>query len=130
MMRADPKKNEPMLLVLAKAALIGVLLSIVLLLIFSFTLDKGWLQMQNTRMATIIIKVLSALCASTLAVLRYKGRALVIGVVSGISYAGLAIVFFSILSEEFSFSPALLGDLGIGALSGAAAAFFLKMLRA
>ena len=128
-MRTGPKKTDPMFIVIAKAALIGVLLSILLLLLFSFALDKEWLRMQDTRIATIAIKVLSALCACVFALFKYKGRALLLGALTGISYAVLAMVFFSILSEKFTFSLALLGDLGIGCLCGAAAAVFLKIVR-
>lgn len=126
-MRTGTKKAESMFMVVAKGALLGVALSLVLLLLFSLALDREWVQLKSMRTATIAIKTLSAVAAAVFALKKYKGRAMLTGVLTGIAYACLAFLFFSILAEQFSFSIAILGDFGIGGLCGAAAAVFLRV---
>ncbi len=128
-MRSGTKKPDAMFMVVIKGALLGVLLSLLLLLLLSLALDKGWLGLTSLQSVTLVVKVLSALTAAVFALKKYKGHAILTGALTGTAYAALAYLFFSIISESFAFSLAVLGDLGIGCLCGAVAAIFLRTLR-
>lgn len=133
-MRAKAKKRETkpegLWMTLAKGALLGVLVSALLLLLFAFALEREWLALTSLRVAIIAIKVLSALAAALFVLCKHKRRALPIGALTGLGYALCAFLFFAIVSENFHLSAALLGDLAGGALCGAAVALFMRLLRA
>ncbi len=123
------EKPVSLFMIVIRGALIGVLLSLLLLLLFSLALNLEWVQLKSLSMATLIIKIISGVAAAMIAIIQYKPRALITGSVTGASYAALAFLFFSIVSGRFMISWTILGDLGIGCACGAAAAIFLKILR-
>ncbi|MDO5111498.1 MAG: TIGR04086 family membrane protein [Clostridia bacterium] len=122
-------KGNNLLMTLLKAALLGVAVSFALLLLFSLALQKNWMQLSALGVMTVAIKVVSAAAAAALAVALYKRRAWLIGGVAGLCYAGLAFVFFSILSKSFSLSLGILSDLGTGCLAGVFTALLIRMFR-
>lgn len=114
---------------LVKGALLGVALSLLLILLMSLALDKGWFELKNMQTFTLIAKLLSSLASAALAIGLYKSKALLTGALAGISYAALAYITFSIISGRFMFSLGILGDLGIGLLCGAAMALLMRIIK-
>ena len=74
------------------------------------------------------IKVISAAAAALLAVRRCAKRRWLYGAAAGLLYAVLAFMVFSILSDTFVISAALLSDFGMGILSGMLSAMAAQVL--
>ena len=112
-----------------KGALIASAFSIALIVLFAVILKQEWANTDSIPVANSVIKVISAALAAFIATRKCKERCWLIGLLAGLFYTILAFMVFSILSDSFSFSLALLSDMGIGALSGMLTAMLLQMFR-
>ncbi|HWR19253.1 MAG TPA: TIGR04086 family membrane protein [Clostridia bacterium] len=112
-----------------KGALIASALSIALIVLFAVVLKQEWANAESIPVANAGIKVLSAALAAFIATRKCKERCWLVGLLSGLLYTLLAFMVFSILADSFSFSLALLSDMGIGALSGMLTAMLMQMLK-
>ncbi|MCE5235733.1 MAG: TIGR04086 family membrane protein [Clostridiaceae bacterium] len=112
-----------------KGALIASACSIALIVLFAVVLKQEWANSDSIPVANSVIKVLSAALAAFIATRKCKKRCWLTGLLAGLIYTLLAFMVFSILSDSFSFSLALLSDMGIGALSGMLTAMLVQMLR-
>ena len=93
--------NAPAVLTLLKAAFIGCVVSVALIVIVNAA-----------------IKVIGAAAAGFFAQRGCGSRAWLFGGAAGLIYAMLAYAVFSILSGSFALNMAMLSDMGIGLLSG------------
>jgi len=105
-----------------KGGMLGALFSVGLIFLYALALWKEFLPAESIRLVNALIKVLSAAAAALFAVRRCARRRWLIGGAAGLFYTLLAFMVFSILSDTFVFSEALLSDLLIGLLSGITAA--------
>lgn len=112
-----------------KGALIASALSIALIVLFAVVLKQEWANTDSIPAANAVIKVLSAALAAFVATRKCKARCWLVGLLAGVLYTLLAFMVFSILSDTFTFSVALLSDIGIGALSGMLTAMLLQMVK-
>ena len=125
----DSEKKTSLFITVVKGALLGVALSLLLILIMSVALGKGWMELKSTQSFTLIIKLLSSLASAALAIKLYKSKALLTGAATGIAYAALSYLSFSIISGHFFFSWGIAGDMGIGLLCGGFMALLMKTVR-
>ena len=112
-----------------KGALIASAFSIALIVLFAVILKQEWANTDSIPVANSVIKVISAALAAFVATRKCKERCWLVGLLAGLLYTVLAFMVFSILSDSFSFSLALLSDMGIGALSGMLMAMLMQMFR-
>ena len=108
--------NAPAVLTLLKAAFIGCVVSIALIVIFAVLMWKQVVGVELIPIVNAAIKVIGAAAAGFLA---QRGcRAWRFGGAAGLIYAMLAYAVFSILSGSFALNMAMLSDMGIGLLAG------------
>ncbi len=101
-----------------KGGMLGALVSVVLIFLYALALWKELLPAESIRLVNALIKVLSAAAAALFAVRRCARRRWLTGALTGLFYTLLAFMVFSVLSDTFVVSEALLSDLLIGLLSG------------
>ena len=123
------EKAPNMLIEIMKGALLASVLSVGLIVLYALLLWKEILGPNTMPMANAFIKVLSAAVAAVLAVRRCGRLCWLYGGAAGLLYAALAFMVFSILSDTFIISVALLSDLGMGLISGMLAAMAVQVLR-
>ncbi len=112
-----------------KGALIAAAFSIALIVLFAVVLKQEWANTDSIPVANSVIKVLSAALAAFIATRKCRERRWLVGLLAGLLYTLLAFMVFSVLSDSFTFSLALLSDMGIGALSGMLTAMLLQMIK-
>ena len=127
--KAADAAKKGILMPILKGALIASALSIALIVLFAVLLKQEWANTSSIPLVNSVIKVLSAALAAFIAVRKCKTRCWLVGLLSGLSYTLLAFMVFSLLSDSFTFSTALLSDLGIGALAGMLTAMLMQMVR-
>lgn len=115
-----------MVLELFKGTVIAAALSLLLIVIYAVAMWQQWIGTESINIFNTVIKAVSAAAAGAIATARCTKRAWLYGLVAGILYSALAYAVFSILSDVFMFSAAVLADLGIGALSGMLGAMILR----
>ena len=98
--------NAPAVLTLLKAAFIGCVVSIALIVIFAALM---WKQVVGVELIAAAGFLAQRGCGS---------RAWLFGGAAGLIYAMLAYAVFSILSGSFALNMAMLSDMGIGLLAG------------
>lgn len=116
-----------MFIEIIKGGLFASVLSIALIVLYALALWKEILPASSMSIANAVIKVLSAAAAALFTVRRCAKRRWLYGGAAGLVYAALAFMVFSILSDTFVVSVALLSDLGIGMLSGMFAAMAVQI---
>lgn len=110
--------NAPVVFTLLRAAFIGCVVSVALIVIFAALM---WKQVAGVELIPIVnaaIKVIGAAAAGFLAQRGCGSLAWLFGGAAGLIYAMLAYAVFSILSGSFALNMAMLSDMGIGLLSG------------
>ena len=120
--RASSKDNgsKPnMLLKTLRSSLAVVLLSIALVAAFAFALTKQWLGVESIGTINLVIKLLCALAAALLNVLRCESRAWLWGAAAGAGYMLITFMVFSLISAEFDIGAPLLIDIAMCAICGA-----------
>mgnify|MGYP004547005069 CR=1 FL=1 len=115
---ARGKAGAPATLVLLKAAFIGCVVSIALIMAFALLM---WKQVAGVELIPIVnaaIKVIGGAAAGFFAQRGCGSRAWLFGGAAGLIYAVIAYALFSVLSGGFALNAAMLSDMGIGLLSG------------
>lgn len=112
-------KKSSLFLVILKGTLIALSISLFGILIFAFALR--FISMSDSLISPInqVIKGLSILLGTFIAMKKLNQMGLVTGLLIGLSYTLLAFIVFSILSGSFSFSITLFNDLLFGGIIGA-----------
>lgn len=111
-----------------KGGLLASIISIALIVLYALALWKEVLPASSMSIANAVIKVVSAAAAALLAVRRCAKRRWLYGGIAGLFYTALAFMVFSILSDTFIVSAALLSDFGVGLLAGMLAAMAAQVL--
>ena len=120
------QKQANMALEVGKSALLGVIISFVLVVLYAVALKEELLQVSTMGLFTTVIKVICAAAAGLIAVRRCKKRLWLYGALAGTLYAVLA---FSAVAGTLYVSIALLSDIAIGAVSGLISVMVLQMLK-
>ena len=118
-----------MALEVGKSALLGVIISFVLVVLYAVALKEELLQVSTMGLFTTVIKVICAAAAGLIAVRRCKKRLWLYGALAGTLYAVLAFMVFSAVAGTLYVSIALLSDIAIGAVSGLLSVMVLQMLK-
>ena len=121
------QKQANMALEVGKSALLGVIISLVVL--YAVALKEELLQVSTMGLFTTVIKVICAAAAGLIAVRRCKKRLWLYGALAGTLYAVLAFIVFSAVAGTLYVSIALLSDIAIGAVSGLLSVMVLQMLK-
>jgi len=121
------QKQANMALEVGKSALLGVIISFVLVVLYAVALKEELLQVSTMGLFTTVIKVICAAAAGLIAVRRCKKR--LYGALAGTLYAVLAFIVFSAVAGTLYVSIALLSDIAIGAVSGLLSVMVLQMLK-
>ena len=123
------QKQANMALEVGKSALLGVIISFVLVVLYAVALKEELLQVSAMGLFTTVIKVICAAAAGLIAVRRCKKRLWLYGALAGTLYAVLAFIVFSAVAGTLYVSIALLSDIAIGAVSGLISVMVLQMLK-
>lgn len=123
------QKQANMALEVGKSALLGVIISFVLVVLYAVALKEELLQVSTMGFFTTVIKVICAAAAGLIAVRRCKKRLWLYGALAGTLYAVLAFIVFSAVAGTLYVSIALLSDIAIGAVSGLLSVMVLQMLK-
>ncbi len=123
------QKQANMALEVGKSALLGVIISFVLVVLYAVALKEELLQVSTMGLFTTAIKVICAAAAGLIAVRRCKKRLWLYGALAGTLYAVLAFIVFSAVAGTLYVSIALLSDIAIGAVSGLLSVMVLQMLK-
>lgn len=123
------QKQANMALEVGKSALLGVIISFVLVVLYAVALKEELLQVSTMGLFTTVIKVICATAAGLIAVRRCKKRLWLYGALAGTLYAVLAFIVFSAVAGTLYVSIALLSDIAIGAVSGLLSVMVLQMLK-
>lgn len=123
------QKQANMALEVGKSALLGVIISFVLVVLYAVALKEELLQVSTMGLFTTVIKVICAVAAGLIAVRRCKKRLWLYGALAGTLYAVLAFIVFSAVAGTLYVSIALLSDIAIGAVSGLISVMVLQMLK-
>ena len=110
--------NAPAVFTLLKAAFIGCVVSVTLIVIFAALMWKQVVGVELIPIVNAAIKVIGAAAAGFLAQRGCGSRAWRFGGAAVLIYAMLAYAVFSILSGSFALNMAMLSDMGIGLLAG------------
>ena len=128
-MKNSKDKKPNMWLALLRAALTASALSVLLIVIFAFVLQKRWLGLESVRYINAGVKVLSAVAAAFIAVRTASSRAPLWGALAGGAYMLMAFIIFSVLSGGFSPELGLLTDLAMCVFAGAATGILVNLRR-
>lgn len=123
------QKQANMALEVGKSALLGVIISFVLVVLYAVALKEELLQVSTMGLFTTVIKVICGAAAGLIAVRRCKKRLWLYGALAGTLYAVLAFIVFSAVAGTLYVSIALLSDIAIGAVSGLLSVMVLQMLK-
>ena len=123
------QKQANMALEVGKSALLGVIISFVLVVLYAVALKEELLQVSTMGRFTTVIKVICAAAAGLIAIRRCKKRLWLYGALAGTLYAVLAFIVFSAVAGTLYVSIALLSDIAIGAVSGLLSVMVLQMLK-
>ena len=109
------QKQANMALEVGKSALLGVIISFVLVVLYAVALKEELLQVSTMGLFTTVIKVICAAAAGLIAVRRCKKRLWLYGALAGTLYAVLAFIVFSAVAGTLYVSIALLSDIAANA---------------
>ncbi len=112
------QKQPNMALEVGRAALFGVAVSFVLVVLYALALKEELLKTSTMGLFTTVIKVVCAALSGIIAVKRCKRRLWLHGAAAGAAYSVLAMAVYSITAGVFSPNAALLLDIAMCALSG------------
>lgn len=100
------------------ASLTALLVSLILVVISAFLLQKQVLSLDSVNVLNPIIKAISSLVASLIGVHGLSQRKFLIGGLCGLCYMLLTTAVFSLLAGEFSLNLSMLTDAGLCTLAG------------
>ncbi len=113
-----PAKQATLPKNLIKASLIAMLVSLILVVISAFMLQKQVFSIDSVNILNPVIKTTSALIASLIGVHGLNQRKFLVGGLCGLCYMVLTTALFSILAGEFSPGLAMLTDAGLCTFAG------------
>ena len=123
------EKSVNMITELAKAAIISLMVSFVLVVLYAVALKEELLATTTMTLFTTVIKVICAALAGLLAVRRCRRRLWLYGAAGGGLYTLLSFGVFSAVAGTLCVSLALLSDIGMGALAGLLSVMIMQMLK-
>lgn len=115
---AQEVEKPKLWLKILKGSLVSLALSLVLILIFAFFIKYVAVPEGAIKPINQIIKGISLLVGTFVALKKSNQMGLVSGLLIGLSYTILAFVVFSILDGNFEFSKTLVNDLLFGGIIG------------
>ena len=110
-----------------KSALIGVVVSILLVLLFAFVLKFVDLGSAPISLVDQIIKILSIIVA--ILMLNKNDGLLIKAIITGAIYSVITFIVFSVLNGSMVFSVGILTDIAFSALVGGAVAILLNIIK-
>ena len=116
---SNDSNNPNIFLTVLKGALIALSISLIGILIFAFVLRFVAIPDNAISPINQVIKGISVLVATLIALKKSKEMGLVTGLLIGLVYTAVSFLTFSILDGHFSFSTTLLNDLLFGSVIGA-----------
>jgi len=123
------EKSVNMITELAKAVIISLAVSFVLVVLYAVALKEELLATTTMTLFTTVIKVICAALAGLLAVRRCRRRLWLYGAAGGGLYTMLSFGVFSAVAGTLCVSLALLSDIGMGALAGLLSVMIMQMLK-
>lgn len=123
------EKSVNMITELAKAVIISLMVSFVLVVLYAVALKEELLAATTMTLFTTVIKVICAALAGLLAVRRCRRRLWLYGAAGGGLYTLLSFGVFSAVAGTLCVSLALLSDIGMGALAGLLSVMIMQMLK-
>ena len=123
------EKSVNMITELAKAVIISLLVSFILVVLYAVALKEELLATTTMTLFTTVIKVICAALAGLLAVRRCRRRLWLYGAAGGGLYTLLSFGVFSAVAGTLCVSLALLSDIGMGALAGLLSVMIMQMLK-
>lgn len=123
------EKSVNMITELAKAVIISLMVSFVLVVLYAVALKEELLATTTMTLFTTVIKVICAALAGLLAVRRCRRRLWLYGAAGGGLYTLLSFGVFSAVAGTLCVSLALLSDIGMGALAGLLSVMIMQMLK-
>ena len=123
------EKSVNMITELAKAVIISLMVSFILVVLYAVALKEDLLAATTMTLFTTVIKVICAALAGLLAVRRCRRRLWLYGAAGGGLYTLLSFGVFSAVAGTLCVSLALLSDIGMGALAGLLSVMIMQMLK-
>ena len=123
------EKSVNMITELAKAVIISLAVSFVLVVLYAVALKEELLATTTMTLFTTVIKVICAALAGLLAVRRCRRGLWLYGAAGGGLYTLLSFGVFSAVAGTLCVSLALLSDIGMGALAGLLSVMIMQMLK-
>ena len=123
------EKSVNMITELAKAVIISLAVSFVLVVLYAVALKEELLATTTMTLFTTVIKVICAALAGLLAVRRCRRRLWLYGAAGGGLYTLLSFGVFSAVAGTLCVSLALLSDIGMGAIAGLLSVMIMQMLK-
>jgi len=123
------EKSVNMITELAKAVIISLAVSFILVVLYAVALKEELLATTTMTLFTTVIKVICAALAGLLAVRRCRRRLWLYGAAGGGLYTLLSFGVFSAVAGTLCVSLALFSDIGMGALAGLLSVMIMQMLK-
>ena len=118
-MKTKTEKKRNMWLVSLKGAAFASVLSVALVAVFAFVLQKQWLGMNSLVCINVGVKIISSAFAGFIAARASEKRAPLWAMAAACMYMLLTLLIFSLLAGEFKPQAALLTDAAVCVLAGA-----------
>ncbi|HWQ58631.1 MAG TPA: TIGR04086 family membrane protein [Clostridia bacterium] len=126
-MRKSKTNEAPNLFAeLLKGSVMASAVSLVLIVIYAAAMWQQWLGTESIAIVNTGIKVVSAAVAGIVVARRCREKTWLYGAAAGLIYSAFAFVIFSILSDTFALTLAVLADFGIGILAGMLSAMIYR----
>ena len=123
------KINLNLVFSIAKASLVGVVVSILAVLLFAFVLKFVDLNSGTVSLIDQIIKILS-IAVAVFVLSKSNGEGLLIkGIAVGAIYSIFTFIVFSVLNGGINFSVATLTDIVFSAMIGGVTAILLNIIK-
>lgn len=114
---------------LIKGSLFSLSISLIAICVFAFILRFFDINSDLIKPINQVIKIVSILLGTFLALKKVKEMGLITGFLIGITYTILAFIVFSLLNGCFAFSTTLINDLLFGGIAGAIAGIIAVNLK-
>ena len=111
--------NKSSVLCVIKGSMIAIIVSLVCILFFAFIVKLFGLSDNSLKIVNQIIKIISIMLGTFLALKKCKQNGLLKGLVIGLCYTFFAFLIFSALNGNFLFEKSLLNDIIFGGITGA-----------
>lgn len=122
-------KNASAFFAILKSALAALVISILLVVLAAFLLQKQVLSIESITILNPVIKAASALIAALIGVRKFERRSFLYGGLSGLIYIVITFLAFSLFANEFSFTTGNLIDFGICTIAGMAGGIIASLAK-